>query len=144
MRDSIQSDEVKKGLVKIEVKHEYEKAQLLKDQEEKAAALAIAEKEERRNSLEYSGITLALLALFGLVFVIGHFSLPKWVIEFAVFLPILVLFEFVLVLTDPFVDAYTGGDPMVKLLINAAFAGLIFPLHGFFEAFMKKRLIMAG
>jgi hypothetical protein len=52
-----------------------------------------------------------------------------------------VLFEFVLLLTDPFVETYTGGDPMVKLLINAAFAGFIFPLHSLLERLLKKRVV---
>lgn len=141
MRDSLQSGEVAKQLAQTESRAAFEKELLIKEQEEKEAALAIAVKAERRNSLEYSGITMALFLLFGLVFFIGHFSLPNWAIEFLIFLPILVLFEFVLVLTDPFVETYAGGDPMVKLLINAVIAGFIFPLHSFFERVLKNRLI---
>ena len=33
------------------------------------------------------------------------------------------------------------GEPIYKLLLNALLAGLIFPLHAFFERALKKRLV---
>ena len=52
-----------------------------------------------------------------------------------------ILFEFLLVLSDPYVDGLTNGEPMYKLLANALLAGLIFPAHAFFERVVKKRLV---
>jgi hypothetical protein len=45
------------------------------------------------------------------------------------------------VLTAPFIDELTGGAPAYKLLAKAVLAGAIFPLHAFFERFLKLRLI---
>lgn len=140
MRDSLQSEKVKKGLLELQVKHEIEKEELEEEQRQKEAEQALAEKMERRNSLEYSGITVGLFILFGLLFIVGRFHLPKWAIELASFLPFLILFEFILVLSDPTVDSFAAGHPMIKLLINALIAGLIFPLHTFFERALKRRV----
>ena len=51
------------------------------------------------------------------------------------------LFEFLLVLADPYIDRWSGGAPSIKLLFNAGIAALIFPAHAFFESKMKKRLV---
>ncbi|MGB0403220.1 MAG: tetratricopeptide repeat protein [Salibacteraceae bacterium] len=144
MRDSLKSEATKKGLLEMEVKYEIEKEEIEEEHRQKEMDLAATEKQERRNSLEYSGITFAIFVLFGLLFFLGKFHLPNWLLELSVFLPFLLLFEFLLVLFDPFVESYASGDPMVKLLINAVLAGMIFPLHSFFERFLKKRLFKAN
>ncbi|MBL4715668.1 MAG: hypothetical protein JKX95_03455 [Bacteroidia bacterium] len=64
-------------------------------------------------------------------------------IEGIIFISFLILFEFVLVLADPHIERYTGGAPGYKLLFNAGIAGLMFPLHHFFEGKLKKRIIKA-
>ena len=62
-------------------------------------------------------------------------------IRLSLFLPFLVFFEFLLVLTDPFIDGFTAGEPLTKLLINTAMAALIFPAHSFFERLLKRRVL---
>lgn len=140
MSDSLNTLDASSQIAKAESKAEFEKALLIKEQEQKEADRIKAERISRRNSIQYSGIGFGVLALFGLVFLIGRIQLPDWAIELSVFLPFLILFEFLLVITDPFVDAFSGGEPLIKLLINALLAGLIFPLHSFFEKLLKKRL----
>jgi hypothetical protein len=140
MRDSMKSEENKKGILKIEIEHEFEKEQLIKKQRlEEAERLATLEK-DRRNSIQYSGIGVGLFALFGLVFLFGRIRLPKWAVELSVFLPFLILFEFLLVITDPYIDNWSGNEPLIKLGINVVMAGLIFPLHAFFEGYLKRRI----
>ena len=53
----------------------------------------------------------------------------------------LILFEFLLVLADPYIDKWSGGAPGIKLLFNAGIAALIFPAHAFFETKLKGRLV---
>jgi len=72
---------------------------------------------------------------------LGNLSLPIIVDEGLIFFSFLILFEFILVLGDPYVDTWTGGAPGLKLLINASVAAFIFPLHTFFEATLKGRLV---
>lgn len=140
MRDSLKNEDFLKAATKEKSRLEFEKQQLLAQYQEKEAARIEAEKIEQRNTLQYSGIGVGVFLLFGLVFFLGRIQLPKWAIELSVFLPFLIFFEFLLVITDSKVDAWSGGEPAVKLLLNVVMAAAIFPLHSFFERFLKQRL----
>jgi len=140
MQDSIQSSDVKKQIAQTESRVEFQKEILIQEQQEKEAARIEAEKIERRNTLQYSGIGIGVFLLFVLVFLIGRIQLPTWAVELSVFLPFLIFFEFLLVISDPYVDAWSGGEPLIKLGLNLLMAGAIFPLHAFFEKVLKRRL----
>lgn len=140
VKDSVLSEEKQQDIGRLEMRHEFEIAALRKQHEEQEQARLLAASVERRNNLQYSAILIGLCALFGAVYFLGRLSLPKWAVEFSVFVPFLILFEFMLVLFDPYGERWTGGAPGYKLLINAAMAGLIFPVHSFFERLLKKRL----
>jgi len=144
MDDSIKSEEAKKGILKMEVQHDFEKQQLIAEQEAQEQERHDAEKVSRRNSIQYSGIGLGIFALFGLVFLFGRIKLPNWAVELSVFLPFLILFEFLLVVSDSYLDTWSGGEPLIKLGLNVLLAGAIFPLHSFFEKFLKKRLFKSS
>ena len=57
------------------------------------------------------------------------------------FFAFLLFFEFMLVLLDPYIDKYSSGEPVYKLLINALVAAAIFPLNALFEKVLKRRLM---
>lgn len=141
MRDSIKNTETQKAAIRTQTKYEFEKEQLIKEQEEKEAVRVETEKIDRRNSLQYSIILVVILIVFGLVLSLGVITVSTKIAEALIFFAFLIFFEFLLVLTDPYVDAITGGAPAYKLLANALLAGLIFPLHSFFENTLKKRLL---
>jgi tetratricopeptide (TPR) repeat protein len=143
MSDSLKSEEITKQIAQAESRAEFEKHQLIKEQDAKETARIEAEKIARRNSIQYSGIGFGLFAIFGLVFFLGRIQLPKWAVELSVFLPFLIFFEFLLVITDPYVDAWSEGVPLIKLGINVVMAAAIFPLHSFFESFLKNRLFQS-
>ena len=132
MSDSLKSEEITKQIAQAESRAEFEKHQLIKEQDAKETARIEAEKIARRNSIQYSGIGFGLFAIFGLVFFLGRIQLPKWAVELSVFLPFLIFFEFLLVITDPYVDAWSEGVPLIKLGINVVMAAAIFPLHSYF------------
>ena len=69
---------------------------------------------------------------------VGKFVASDKTIEAIIFLSFLILFEFLLVLLDPFMDNYTNGLPLISLLFNIGLALLIFPLHAYFETKLKK------
>lgn len=104
MSDSLKSEEITKQIAQAESRAEFEKHQLIKEQDAKETARIEAEKIARRNSIQYSGIGFGLFAIFGLVFFLGRIQLPKWAVELSVFLPFLIFFEFLLVISDPYVD----------------------------------------
>jgi tetratricopeptide (TPR) repeat protein len=143
MSDSLKSEEITKQIAQAESRAEFEKHQLIKEQDAKETARIEAEKIARRNSIQYSVIGFGLFAIFGLVFFLGRIQLPKWAVELSVFLPFLIFFEFLLVITDPYVDAWSEGVPLIKLGINVVMAAAIFPLHSFFEGFLKNRLFQS-
>ncbi|MBL4655170.1 MAG: tetratricopeptide repeat protein [Bacteroidia bacterium] len=141
MRDSIVNEENTKTTIRQQMKYEYEKEQLIKEQQEKELARIESENTSRRNNLHYSAIFIGLLILFGGVLMLGFIRIRPKDAEGIVFLSFMILFEFLLVLVDPHIEQYTGGAPAYKLIFNAGLAGLMFPLHQFFEGKLKKRVI---
>jgi len=140
-RDSIDNEENTKAQTRTEMKYEYEKQELVKEQEEKEKTRLEAETTARRDNLQYSVILIALLVLFGGILFLGFVKVNPKMAEGMVFFSFLILFEFLLVLADPYIDNWSGGAPGIKLLFNAGIAGLIFPLHQFFESKMKNRIV---
>lgn len=139
-RDSMDNEENTKAQTRIEMKYEYEKATLVKEQEEKEAARLVAEKTARRDNLQYSIVLICLLVIGIVVAMLGRLSLPIRMAEGIIFFSFLILFEFLLVLADPYIEEWSGGAPGFKLLFNAGIAALIFPLHSLFEAKLKARI----
>jgi tetratricopeptide (TPR) repeat protein len=94
----------------------------------------------RRNTIEYLTITVIVVLFFVILF-----SGRKWMKENLVkaftFIGLLLLFEFLLVVTDPAVESLTQGKPLLKLLANLILALLILPAHRLLENFTKRRLI---
>ncbi|MFH1319533.1 MAG: tetratricopeptide repeat protein [Bacteroidota bacterium] len=141
MKDSLFNEEKSKEIGKLEAKYEMEK----KIAEEKAIAeveaKAKAEKQKRRNLLQYSGILIFIVLMFIGVFMSGRFTLPVRWAEGLVFFTFLLFFEFTLVMLDPYIERFSAGAPAIKLAFNAVLAGLIFPLHAFFEGLLKRRVL---
>lgn len=98
-------------------------------------------REKRRNRIQYSGILIFLVFIFVGVFFTGRFTFRKRFAEGLIFIAFILLFEFILVLLDPKIDQYSGGEPAWKLVANAILALFIFPVHSFFEEKLKKRVV---
>jgi len=141
MRDSIKNEETQKATIRQQTKYEFEKAHLIKEQEEKEASRKAQEARSRRDNLQYSVILIAILVLFGGVLFMGFVNVSERMAEGIIFFSFLILFEFLLVLADTYIDNWSGGAPGIKLLFNAGIAALIFPAHTFFEARLKGRLV---
>jgi len=140
MKDSLFNEEKSKEIGKLEAKYEMEKAeQELKRKEEEQVSI-LAEQTQRRNLLQYSGTLIFIVTLFITILFSGKLNIPIRFAEGGVFFTFLLVFEFLLVLTDPYIEQYTGGEPAYKLIINAGLAGLIFPLHSIAETQLKRRL----
>jgi len=140
-RDSISNQENTKALTQTEMQYEYEKQELVREQQEKEKTRIEAEVTGRRDNLQYSVILIALLVLFGGVLSLGFVKVSVRMAEGIIFFSFLILFEFLLVLADPYIDNWSGGAPGIKLLFNAGIAALIFPLHSLFEMKLKGKLI---
>ena len=143
LKDSIFNEEKSKDLGRLEAKHEFEMAELQKKQLEEEWTKVEATRINRRNDLQHSAILIGIFILFGSLFLLGKLSIPNWLVELSVFIPFLILFEFLLVLLDPSIESWTGSEPAFKLLFNAGLASMMFPLHQFFEGKLKKRIVKA-
>ncbi|PCH96254.1 MAG: hypothetical protein COB85_03695 [Bacteroidetes bacterium] len=140
MSDSIKNEATVKATIRQQTKYEFEKAQLIKEQATKELIRVSTEKMERRDNLQYSVILISILVLFGSILALGFFRVSERTAEGTIFFSFLILFEFFLVLADPYIDNWSGGAPGFKLLFNAGIAALIFPAHAFFEDKLKARL----
>jgi hypothetical protein len=87
------------------------------------------------------GILIIILFSFSFIFFYGKLKISTTRLESIVFIALLFLFTFISVMTDPFVDNLTKGDPLFKLLINALLALVLTPLDTFLEKIIRRRVI---
>ncbi len=130
-----------KDIGKLEAKHEFETAEIERKRLEIEELRLQNEQKSRRDNLQYSGILIFLVLVFAGVFMLGRVSIPIRLAEGMIFFAFLLFFEFTLVLLDPYIEEYSSGAPAIKLAFNAVLAGLIFPLHSFFEERLKGRIV---
>jgi len=108
MRDSIKNEETHKATIRQQTKYEFEKAQLIKEQEQKDIGRLENETTARRDNLQYSIIFIVILVLFGGVLFMGFVNISERMAEGIIFFSFLILFEFLLVLADPYIDNWSG------------------------------------
>jgi tetratricopeptide (TPR) repeat protein len=141
MKDSINNEETQKATIRQQTKYEFEKAQIVKENEAKEQARVLSEATGRRDNIQYSLIFLGILVLFGIVLSLGFIKVSPTIAEGIIFFAFLILFEFVLVFTEPYMEQYTNSEPMYNLLANSVLALVIFPLHAILEKLLKKRIV---
>ncbi|OFY62779.1 MAG: hypothetical protein A3H98_09925 [Bacteroidetes bacterium RIFCSPLOWO2_02_FULL_36_8] len=141
LKDTIFNEEKSKDIGKLEARHEFEMTELKRKHGEQEESRKLAVAVGRRNTLQYSGILIGIVVLFSFVLLMGRFKIPVRFVEGLVFILFLIFFEFLLVLSEPYTDVWTGGAPAWKLLVNTVLAGVIFPLHHFLENLIKRRMI---
>lgn len=137
MSDSVFNEDKALEIGKVEGRYELELQLEKKRQEEKLAEEKKIEEINRTTNLQYSAIFIFIIIVFISVFLLGQFVASDKVIEAVIFLSFIILFEFLLVLLDPFMDNYTNGLPIFSLIFNISVALLIFPLHHYFEMKLK-------
>jgi len=70
----------------------------------------------------------------------GWFAIREKTAKSMIFVSVVLLFEFILVLIDPLIDQYTGGNPALKFAINSAIALLMIPVHNFLVSKLVGRV----
>ena len=104
--------------------------------------------QKRVKGLKYTMIIIVIALFFILIILFatkstGKMIIPKRFLDGALFVSFLLLFEFIIVLSDPFIEQYTGGAPIWKLGFNMLMAFCIFPVHHYIEEKMRGRLFSA-
>jgi tetratricopeptide (TPR) repeat protein len=101
----------------------------------------VAEKKAQRNRLQYLGIGAVVVGFGVLLLLSGRMKLKEWMARALVFLSFIFLFEFVLVIIDPWTDEYSEGIPLIKFAINMCLALIIFPMHQYFERRVSLKVV---
>jgi len=90
-------------------------------------------KTERRNNLQYMGITGVIIFLFIALAALGKFKVKPWFIKALGFLSFILLFEFIILLIDHQLHVLTHGEPLPILLIKIVIIAFLLPFHHWLE-----------
>jgi len=140
LKDTVFNQEKSKDIGKLEARHEMEMAEIKRKQEEKEQARILEQQTQRRHLLQYSGIFIFIIGIFAILLFSGRLNIPVRVAKSGVFFTFLLVFEFVLVLIDPYIEQWTGGEPAYNLMVNVGLAGLFLPLHNIAVRKLEQRL----
>ncbi|MBW8050358.1 MAG: tetratricopeptide repeat protein [Cytophagales bacterium] len=143
-KDSLFNKEKTKEITRLVTRYEMEKRWALEKRAEEEKVKAEAEKKARSSLVQLSVIGLVLgLVLIAILFS-GRFAIPVAAAKVVVFVFIVFLFEFILVLLDPFIAKISGGNPAIQLLCNGAVALLVFPLFNFLLNRLTQKVAKVG
>ncbi|GAB5466720.1 MAG: hypothetical protein Kapaf2KO_21560 [Candidatus Kapaibacteriales bacterium] len=134
LRDSLFNIDKAKEIGKLEAQREQLEAEYAQEE----AARVEQEEIVRRNNLQYSIISIVTIIIFAIIFYFVRRNISFGAIDTLTFVAFLLLYEFVLVLTEPWVDDITDNVPIYKLLINIGFALLLIPLQKIEQRLKRK------
>ncbi len=140
MRDSLTREVNMSELQKLSAGYEFERKldsdRRAREQKEKTEQ----EKQARRYNLEYLGVAVLLLLMFAGAFLLSKSSISPKIYDGVAFVALVLLFEFLLVLIDPYSSAITRGEPLFTLMLNIALASLISPVDQYLESKLLRTL----
>jgi tetratricopeptide (TPR) repeat protein len=108
-------------------------------QQEIAEANKKAE-EERRSNIQMLGIGSFITFFLGFLFIFSKRETNQKAIRFLGLLGLLLLFEFISLFLHPYIGLLTHHSPVMMLLMLAAIASVLVPLHHRLQEFIKERL----
>jgi len=83
---------------------------------------------------------IGMFAIFTAVFFLANILMPDWLVNLVSWIPFVMLFELILVFTDPYVEVLTGGQPFYKFLFNTGIAVMLFFVQHYFQQKLRKRM----
>jgi tetratricopeptide (TPR) repeat protein len=125
LKDSLQKLANQKDIALIELNNEEKR-------HEKELQSIAAQKLVKRN-LQYMAITIFITVIFFLLIVLGMFPISKVTIKLLGYFAFISLFEFIVLLLDPFLHDLTHGQPLQIWLIKIILIALLVPLQHFLE-----------
>lgn len=149
LNDSIFNDAKRKEMLTATFDFEYRQklfadsiAEVRVQEEELRLANLEASAHNRRNRVQYSGIIILVILLALLIGFSKKVRLGNRTAEAIIFVFFILIFEFVLVVLDPYIAQWSDDEVGFKLAINSIFALLIFFAHHYLEGKIKKRLLI--
>jgi tetratricopeptide (TPR) repeat protein len=131
INDSLNNAGNKKKIAELQASYEIKQLQRETERQNR--------ERERKNALQYSGIFFITILLFVCIFIFGRFNIAISLVEKMLFFTFLLCFEFILLLTDPYVENITNREPSFILLANALIALFIVPIHQYLENRLKNK-----
>lgn len=92
-----------------------------------------AERNRRRNNIQYMAITIGIVLLFMSLVVLGMFKVSAGLIKAIGFFVFLMLFEFIFLMFKKNIYSITKGEPWKDLLFMIGLAAMLVPLHHWLE-----------
>jgi tetratricopeptide (TPR) repeat protein len=122
-----------------EAENEYKKE---KERLEKLRQKEILEKaKNERITLHYLSIILIVILLFITLFILGKYNMPPNYVKGMIFITFILLFEFIMLLSEGPIENYIGTDPLYKLSGNLVLAIILSPLHRILVDKLGKRML---
>lgn len=87
------------------------------------------ENTENRHKLQDIGILIFISVLFTVLVMLGSFRVPKYVIKLVGFISFILLFEFIVMITDTKVENFTRGEPWKILFFKLVIISILAPIH---------------
>lgn len=134
LRDSISSDERNKEVENLNF-DERERQQQLREQE-------LLDIEKRKENLQLSAIALFIPVFFLGVLLLSRTRVNRRLIDFMSVLSLLLVFEFITLLTHPWIERLTHNMPLLELIILVALASFLVPLHHNSAHWLKEKLAL--
>lgn len=148
IRDSLRSQNIQEEIAQQSIGFELHKIQYLdslkKAESEKRYQEKVQREEDANNRkarIQYLGIFIFISLLLGGIFLVRRISLPVIWLEGGIFFTALLLFEFLYLILDPWVELVSRGTPIYKFGINLILGLLVFYAHNMLEVNLKRRLI---
>ena len=95
----------------------------------------------RRNTIQYLGLGAIIIFIGFITLLQGKRNVHELLTRAMIFITFILLFEFLLIIIDPFADEISEGEPVIKFAINLGLALIIFPMHNYFEKKVSGRLL---
>jgi hypothetical protein len=115
--NSVKQDE----LLQLEIENEKRDKDLALQKEK--------EQKERRQSLEDIAIIMVILLLFIGLILLGAFKVHRLLIQTVGFISFILLFEFIVMISENKVEVYTEGEPWKVLMFKLVLIGILTPIH---------------
>ena len=125
IKDSLNKQQKANDLLGVEIDIENKR-------NERAASEAQITK-EKRNNLQYMGISGFIIFLFIALAAMGRFSVKPWFIKALGFISFILFFEFIILLIDHQIHTLTHGEPLPILLIKIVIIAFLLPFHHWLE-----------
>ncbi len=96
--------------------------------------------EKRKERIQMLGVGTFIPFFFGILILFSKWTIKRKTIRFFGLLGVLLLFEFIAYLLDPFIVSLSHGIPVLNLLFLVILASLLVPLDSWMEDWINEKL----